>query len=119
MNNINMLLCLSIAVAVAARTVTKEEVFVEFRNWCHSRCKDNKLSLPMRKICYLFTCQYCFSHWVAGLLVLTTGWTCFLPKPFGWVIGWLSLVGIANIYLVGYEAATLGVKALRQYTNRD
>jgi hypothetical protein len=51
--------------------VTHEEIFREFRDWCVRRSRDGS-SLVGRKFFYLFTCEFCFSHWVALLFMAIT-----------------------------------------------
>jgi hypothetical protein len=65
------LLILSIPVACIAWTITHEEVFREFRNYCQEQSK-NASTLSGRKFFYLFTCECCFSHYVAGLSLIIT-----------------------------------------------
>jgi hypothetical protein len=66
------LFVLAIPIACVAWTVTKEEVFKEPREYCLRRCKQGKTIL-VRKFFYLFTCEYCFSHYVTVLFLLLTG----------------------------------------------
>jgi hypothetical protein len=61
-----LLLMIALPVACAAWTVTHEEVFREPREFCKRMSQDCK-ALPQRKFFYLFTCEYCFSHYVAAL----------------------------------------------------
>ena len=59
------LFVLAMPVACVAWTITHEEVFREPRDWClqHSQtCR----RLAERKFFYVFTCEYCFSHYVAA-----------------------------------------------------
>ena len=72
------LFVLAAPIACVAWTVTHEEVFSEFHEWCvgkSQRCK----KLYQRKFFYLFTCEYCFSHYVAAATVLVTGYRLLLP----------------------------------------
>ena len=61
-----VLLLVAIPVACASWTVTHEEVFREPREACKRR-SERARSLVKRKFFYLFTCEYCFSHYVAVL----------------------------------------------------
>jgi hypothetical protein len=83
-----LLVVLAIPIACIAWTVTHEEVFREPREWCVLKSQTCK-SIFQRKIFYLFTCEYCFSHYVtAGLLVITgykliyTDWRGYLIAGF-------------------------------------
>ena len=50
-------------VASIAWTVTQEEIFSEWREYCADKSKNGE-TLSQRKFFYVFTCEYCFSHWV-------------------------------------------------------
>jgi len=92
------LLLLSVPVACVAWTVTHEEVFREPRDYCQGRCERGN-SVLERKFFYVFTCEYCFSHYVAIVFLFITGFQLLLDGWRGYLIAWLSLVWIANIYM--------------------
>ena len=92
------LFILAIPVACIAWTVTHEEVFREPRQYCEYRSKNDKNILP-RKFFYLFTCEYCFSHYVAALAIICTGYQLLLTGWRGYIIASFSLVWIANTYM--------------------
>ncbi len=62
---------LAMPIACVSWTVTKEEVFKEPREYCYKKSKNEK-SVLVRKFFYLFTCEYCFSHYVTLFFVLIT-----------------------------------------------
>ena len=66
------LFILAIPIASVAWTITHEEVFREAREYCE-RCSKECASMLQRKFFYVFTCEYCLSHWVALFFVLLTG----------------------------------------------
>ncbi len=68
---IAFLLFLGIAVACISWTVTHEEVFREPREYCKEKSQSCK-PLYKRKFFYLFTCEYCFSHYVTALFLILT-----------------------------------------------
>jgi hypothetical protein len=92
------LLLLSVPVACVAWTVTHEEVFREPRDYCQGRCERGK-SVFERKFFYVFTCEYCFSHYVAILFLFITHFQLLMDGWRGYLIAWFSLVWIANIYM--------------------
>ena len=92
------LFLLALPVACIAWTVTHEEVFREPREYCAGRCKTGK-SLAVRKFFYLFTCEYCFSHYVTAAVLLLTGYKLVMSDWRGYVISGFSLVWIANVYM--------------------
>ena len=83
------LLILSIPVACVSWTVTHEEVFREPRDYCQAQSKHSR-SLPRRKFFYLFTCEYCFSHYVAALFLIVTRYKLLYLDWRGYVIALFS-----------------------------
>ncbi len=92
------LILLAIPIACVAWTVTHEEVFKEPRAYCSGRSKTAK-TLLARKLFYLFTCEYCFSHYVTVLFLFLTGYKLLLDDWRGYIIAGFSLVWVANIYM--------------------
>jgi hypothetical protein len=70
-------------------------------------------TILLRKFFYLFTCEYCFSHYVAGAVVLITGYRLLLPDWRGALIGWFTLVWVANIYMSLFGRLRLDIKRER------
>jgi len=103
------LFLLAIPVACVAWTVTHEEVFREPREYCANRCAIGKTILE-RKFFYLFTCEYCFSHYVALAALIFTGYKLLLDDWRGYVIAGFSLVWIANIYMNLFGLIRLDMK---------
>jgi hypothetical protein len=92
------LLILAIPIACVARTVVFEEVFREPREYCERKSKQSP-TLPKRKFFYLFTCEYCFSHYVTAFFLIVTRYQLLLPGWRGYLIAFFALVFVANIYL--------------------
>ena len=92
------LFILAIPIACISWTVTHEEVFREPREYCVKRSLLGK-SIVVRKFFYLFTCEYCFSHYVTILFLFLTGYTLLVNDWRGYIIAGFSLVWIANIYM--------------------
>jgi hypothetical protein len=110
------LLVLSLPVAAIAWTVTHEEIFREFKDYCVAR-SEAAPRLPVRKFFYLFTCEYCFSHYVSAGVLLATRYTLLFDDWRGYVIAWLALVWVAN-HLIGiYGRLRLGIKSERLEIN--
>ncbi|TKT86580.1 hypothetical protein FDK13_32140 [Dyadobacter frigoris] len=89
---------LAIPIACVAWTVTHEEVFREPREYCVKRSISGKTILE-RKFFYLFTCEYCFSHYVTLFFILLTDYHLLMTDWKGYLIAGFSLVWIANIYM--------------------
>ena len=85
------LLVLSLPVAAIAWAVTHEELFREFHDQCVERSQKQRNFLA-RKFFYLFTCEYCFSHYVAAAVLVATGFRLVFADWRGWIIAWFALV---------------------------
>ena len=92
------LFLLSIPIACVAWTITHEEIFKEPREYCLGRCKNSK-TIVERKFFYLFTCEYCFSHYVTIFFIFFTDYRLLILDWRGYVIALFSLVWIANVYM--------------------
>ena len=103
------LLILAIPIACIAWTVTHEEVFREPREYFARRSLNGK-SLLERKFFYLFTCEYCFSHYVTAGAIILTGYKLLLSDWRGYIIAGFALVWIANIYMSLYNMVRVTIK---------
>ena len=92
------LFILAIPIACIARTVVFEEIFREPREWCQQRSKDCS-RLLQRKFFYLFTCEYCFSHYLTAGFLIITRYHLLFNDWRGYLVSFFSLVFIANAYL--------------------
>jgi hypothetical protein len=92
------LFLLALPVACISWTVTHEEVFREPREFCENRGKTSKTLLE-RKFFYLFTCEYCFSHYITILFLFLSGFQMLFTGWRGYLIAGFSLVWIANLYM--------------------
>ncbi len=104
------LFTLSIPVACVAWTVTHEEIFREPRDYCLRRSTDDA-RWWVRKFFYLGTCEYCFSHYVALIAVLGTGYRLLLSDWRGVVIAWFAVVWVANQYMGIHGRLRLVIKS--------
>jgi len=108
-----LLFLLAMPIASIAWTVTHEEIFREPREWCVQRSKTCR-GIFQRKFFYLFTCEYCFSHWVTlGILVLTR-FHLWLPDWRGYFLAEFALVWIANLYMSAFGELRLEIRKDRQ-----
>jgi hypothetical protein len=92
------LFLLAIPIACIAWTITHEEVFLEPRDYCHNRSLNGK-TIWERKFFYLFTCEYCFSHYVTAFFLFLTDYKLLLNDWRGYLVAGFSLVWIANVYM--------------------
>jgi hypothetical protein len=99
-------------IACIAWTVTHEDIFKEPREFCARRSRSAR-NFIVRKFYYLFTCEYCFSHWVtAGVLVLT-GFKLIYTDWRGYLVSGFALVWIANHYMSLFGRLRLGIRSER------
>jgi hypothetical protein len=106
------LLILAIPVACVAWTITHEEVFREPREFCIDRSQNCK-TWYKRKFFYLFTCEYCFSHYVTIFFLIITKYHLLYDDWRGIIIGGFALVWIANQYMSIYNRLRLDIKKER------
>ncbi|CAN5901604.1 hypothetical protein BH11GEM2_BH11GEM2_39370 [soil metagenome] len=99
----------AIPVACIAWTVTHEEILREPREWCAARSKSER-RFAFRKFFYVFTCEYCFSHYVTAALLVVTRYRLFFDDWRGYAIAGFSLVWIANVYMSLFGRLRLEIK---------
>ena len=106
------LFVLAIPVACVAWTVTHEEVFREPREYC-KRCSKKCHTLLARKFFYLFTCEYCFSHYVTLAFLLLTRYRLLIDDWRGYVLSFFGLVFVANMYMSLYSRLRVDIRSER------
>ncbi len=111
-NQIIYLFLLAIPVACIAWTVTHEEVFREPREYCERKSKESS-SLLQRKFFYLFTCEYCFSHYIVLFFLFITRYHLLFFDWRGYLIAFFAIVWIANIYMSLFGFLRVGMKKER------
>jgi hypothetical protein len=108
-HQLGFLLFIGVAVACASWTVTHEEVFREPREFCKERSKDCRKGYQ-RKFFYLFTCEYCFSHYVAAFFLVLTRFQLLYGGWRGYVLAEFALVWVANCYMSVFNRLRLDIK---------
>jgi len=106
------LFILAIPIACIAWTVTHEEVFREPREYCIKYSKEGK-TIATRKFFYLFTCEYCFSHYVTLFMLIITGYKLLYTDWRGYLIAGFALVWIANVYMSLFAMIRIDIKKER------
>lgn len=112
------LFILAIPVACIAWTVTHEEIFREPREYC-VRKSESCRTIAERKFFYLFTCEYCFSHYVTVFILIITQFKLLLDNWAGYVIAGFSIVWIANLYMSIYAFIRIDIKKERIITKKE
>ena len=103
------LFILALPIACVSWTVTHEEVFREPRERC-IRLSEECRHWYQRKFFYLLTCEYCLSHYITLGFVAGTGYKLLAEDAWGYVIGFFSLVWIANQYMSIFARLRLDIK---------
>jgi hypothetical protein len=103
------LILLALPIACVSWTVTHEEVFREPREYCKDRSQACR-KLVERKFFYLFTCEYCFSHYVTALVLIITRFTLLYDGWRGYMLAEFALVWLANIYMSFFNRLRLDIK---------
>jgi hypothetical protein len=92
------LFIIALPIASVAWTITHEEIVREFHDFCVANSKTCRFIFE-RKFFYLFTCEYCFSHYVTAAFLIITRYKLLYPDWRGYLIAGFSLVWVANIYM--------------------
>jgi hypothetical protein len=115
---ITWLFILAIPIACIAWTVTHEEVFKELHEFFVEKSAQSK-TIATRKFFYLFTCEYCFSHYVTILILLLTDYKLLMDNWVGYFIAGFALVWIANFYMSIYAFIRIDIKKERLLTKKE
>ena len=106
------LFVLALPVAAISWAVTHEEIFREPREWC-ARRSERCRKLVQRKFFYLFTCEYCFSHYVAIVFLFLTRFKLLYTDWRGYLVSGFALVWVANFYMGLFGRLRLDIKRER------
>jgi hypothetical protein len=111
------LMILAIPIATVARTVVYEEIFREPREWCKYKSQTCR-SFIQRKFFYLFTCEYCFSHYVTIFFIALTNFRLLINDWRGYVIAFFALVLVANMYMNLYARLRVDITSEKKDIER-
>lgn len=103
---------LALPVACIAWTVTHEEVFREPRDYCIEKSQHCHKFL-LRKFFYLFTCEYCFSHYVTLFFIVLSDFELLIPGFKGNIIAFFAVVWVANGYMSLFALIRIDLKKER------
>jgi hypothetical protein len=106
------LVVLAVPIAAVTWAVTHEEVFREPREYC-ARRSQRAPGLWERKFFYLFTCEYCFSHYVTILFLVITRYKLLYEDWRGYLVAGFALVWIANLYMSLFGRLRLDIRKER------
>jgi hypothetical protein len=100
---------LSMIVASVSWTVTQEEIFSEWRELCEKNSKACESTLK-RKFFYVFTCEYCFSHWVTIGVLFLTGFRVLIDDWRGYILAFFLIPWLANQWMSLYRRLRVDIK---------
>lgn len=103
------LIVLAIVVASIAWTVTQEEIFREPREWAKEQ-SESASNIFVRKFFYVWTCEYCFSHWVTLVILILTGFKLLFSDWRGYVLAFFALPWAANQLMSLYRRLRVDIK---------
>ena len=106
------LFVLALPIATISWTVTHEEIFREAREYCASRSQTCR-GLVKRKFFYVFTCEYCFSHYIVAFFLFLTRYHLLLDDWRGYLLSFFALAGLTNVYLSLFGRLRVEIKSER------
>jgi hypothetical protein len=106
------LFLLPLAIGCVSWTITHEEIFREPRDYCQQRSRTCR-TLLARKLFYIPTCEYCFSHYVTAGFLLLTGYRVLLDDWRGVVLAFFIMVAIANTYMSAFGRLRVDIRSER------
>lgn len=109
LNETYWLIILSVVVASVAWTVTQEEIFREWRDDFKER-SETASNILVRKFFYVWTCEYCFSHWVTILVLLLSNFKLLFNDWRGYVLAFFALPWLANQWMSLYRRLRVDIK---------
>ena len=112
------LFLLALPISSIAWTVTHEQIFHEFHEYCVKRSTRKGKSVLYRKFFYLFTCEYCFSHYVTALVLILAPFKLLAGNWFGYVLAGFALVWIANAYMSLFALVRVDLKLVRKEADK-
>jgi hypothetical protein len=103
------LVILSMVVASISWTVTQEKIFEEWREAAKTRSEKAE-NILVRKFFYVWTCEYCFSHWVTILVLLITNFRLLIDDWRGYFVAFFVLPLVANLWMSFYRRLRVEIK---------
>ena len=106
---IQYFILLALPISCISWTVTREDIFKEPRDFCIKKSKESS-NILQRKFFFLFTCEYCFSHYITLFFLIITKYHLLFDDWRGYLIAFFTLVWIANVYMSLYGFIRVGMK---------
>ena len=109
LEQIYWIIILSFVVASISWTITQEKIFEEPREYAR-RKSESASNLFIRKFCYVWTCEYCFSHWVTLFVLMVTRFHLMFDDWRGYLLAFFLLPWIANQWMSLYRRLRVDIK---------
>ena len=106
------LLALALPIACVSWTVTHEEIFREPREFCARKSRDCR-NVFERKVFFIFTCEFCFSHYITAAFLFLTRYHLLFADWRGYILALFALVWLANFYMAVFARLRLEIKSQR------
>jgi len=103
------LVILSMVVSSVAWTVTQEEIFREWRDKFKER-SETAGNILVKKFFYVWTCEYCFSHWVTLLILFLTDFRLLIDDWRGYILAFFGIAWVANQFMSLYRGIRVDIK---------
>ena len=103
------LVILSLVVASVSWTITQEEIFREPREWAKDR-SESASNILVRKFLYVWTCEYCFSHWATIVVLILADFRLLFDDWRGYVTAFFVLPLVANVWMSLYRRLRVDIK---------
>ena len=108
---------LAVPVAIIVRACTTEEVFRQPREFCASQNRryedlldreqanfvERARYFALSKLCYVPTCDFCFSFWISLLVVWIADYYLYFDDWRGLALATFVVMGMANVYISLYS----------------
>ena len=111
-------LVLAVPIACLVWTFTQEEIFREFRDTLKTYQREHGDSFWRKKLAYLPTCPYCFSHYVTIVFLGLFRFRMLVSDWRGYVVSLFTLVLIANVYITAYNMLRAALRASKAIADR-
>jgi hypothetical protein len=102
------LFVLALPIAAVAWTITHEEIFREPRDYCKQQSTSG--TAGRRKFFYVFTCEYCLSHYVTVAFLVITRYKLLFQDWRGYLLALFALVWVANQYMSIFARLRLDIQ---------
>lgn len=111
-DQIMALFILGLVVAVVTWIPTHEELFREPREWMLEKSQGNR-PWWSRKFFFMWTCEFCLSHYVALAVVLIMDLRLLVEDWRGIVVALFATAAVANVFMSAFAKLRVGLSTDR------